>query len=77
MNHLISLEHYQAYIQLESDYRNLSVYYDDVKNFHDKTKQGVVARKLAIMTLESILKQKEILKINDEADLLLLLKIKI
>jgi hypothetical protein len=76
MERYTSLEHYQASIQLESDYRNLVVYNDDIKNFHDKTKQGSIARKLATKTLESIMNQKRILGLNFNADVELLTKIK-
>lgn len=76
MERFLSLEHYQAYIQLESDYRNLFVYNDDIKNFHSQTRQGKSARSNATKTLESILNQKRILGLNFDADVKLLTKIK-
>ncbi len=76
MEHLNSLEHYQAYIQLESDYRNLVVYNDEINNFRSHTRQGKSARDIAEKTLESIIENKKVLGINFDSDIELLTKIK-
>jgi hypothetical protein len=72
----ISKETFLATIQIEADYTNLVIYLDELEVLKKDAKKTQIIKAHCINLIESIIKQKEILLINKDADLNLLFDIK-
>jgi hypothetical protein len=64
----LSTEHYIAYNQLESDYKNFIVHYDDYYNSKVGSENFEKQKFICIKYLESAIEQKRILLIDIESD---------
>jgi hypothetical protein len=64
----LSTEYYIAYNQLESDYKNFIVHYDDYYNSESGSENFDKQKLICIKYLESAIKQKEILLIDSKSD---------
>jgi hypothetical protein len=64
----LSTEHYIAYNQLESDYNNFIVHYDDYLNSESKSENFEKQKLICIKYLESAIAQKAILLIDAKSD---------
>lgn len=76
MEKFTSLDTFIASNQMESDYKNLLVFYEDYKIFAKMSKQKISAQSHCMKYLESIIEQKGKLNINSEADIKMLHNIK-
>ena len=72
----ISKETFLATIQIEADYTNLVIYLDELEVLKKDAKKTQIIKAHCINLIESIIKQKEILLINKDADLNLLFDLK-
>lgn len=64
----LSTEHYIAYKQLEDDYKNFIIHYDDFNNSKKGTADYERQRYICIKYIESAIKQKTILLIDTKSD---------
>jgi hypothetical protein len=64
----LSTEHYIAYNQLENDYKNFIVHYDDYCNSASGSENYNKQKFICIKYLESAIEQKRILQIDIESD---------
>ena len=64
----LSTEHYIAYLQLESDYKNYIVHYEDFINSKRGTENYIKQKDICIKYLESAIEQKKILLIDAKSD---------
>ena len=64
----LSTEHYIAYNQLENDYKNFIVHYDDYYNSESGSENFEKQKLICIKYLESAIEQKRILQIDIESD---------
>jgi hypothetical protein len=64
----LSTENYIAYNQLESDYKNFIVHYDDYYNSEPLSENFEKQKFICIKYLESAIEQKRILQIDIESD---------
>jgi hypothetical protein len=64
----LSTEHYIAYLQLESDYKNFITHYDDYINSASGSENFKKQKLICIKYLESAIEQKTILNIDIESD---------
>ncbi|MFY8170576.1 MAG: hypothetical protein ACOVK2_05620 [Candidatus Fonsibacter sp.] len=64
----LSTEHYIAYLQLESDYKNFIVHYEDYINSKVGSEKFEKQKFICIKYLESAIEQKTILQIDIESD---------
>jgi hypothetical protein len=64
----LSTEHYIAYLQLESDYKNFITHYDDYYNSASGSENFEKQKLICIKYIESAIKQKEILLIDSKSD---------
>jgi hypothetical protein len=71
-----SKETYIATLQIESDYTNLVIYLDELEVLKKDTKKSKVIKAHCVNLIESIIRQKEILDINKDAELDLLFELK-
>lgn len=71
-----SKETYIATLQIESDYTNLIIYLDELEVLKKDTKKSKVIKSHCVNLIESIIRQKEILDINKDAELDLLFELK-
>ena len=67
-NKFLSTEHYIAYLQLESDYKNFITHYDDYINSASGSENFEKQKLICIKYIESAIKQKEILLIDSKSD---------
>ncbi len=63
-----STEHYIAYNQLENDYKNFIVHYDDYYNSESGSENFEKQKLICIKYLESAIQQKAILLIDTKSD---------
>lgn len=64
----LSTEHYIAYNQLENDYKNFIVHYDDYYNSESGSENFEKQKLICIKYLESAIQQKAILLIDTKSD---------
>lgn len=64
----LSTEHYLAYLQLESDYKNFIVHYEDYINSASGSENFEKQKFICIKYLESAIEQKTLLQIDIESD---------
>jgi len=64
----LSTQHYIAYNQLESDYKNFIVHYDDYLNSEEGSENFEKQKLICIKYLESAIEQKIILLIHTKSD---------
>jgi hypothetical protein len=64
----LSTEHYIAYNQLENDYKNFIVHYDDYYNSESGSENFEKQKLICIKYLESAIEQKAILLIDSKSD---------
>jgi hypothetical protein len=64
----LSTEHYIAYNQLENDYKNFIVHYDDYYNSEPGSENFEKQKLICIKYLESAIAQKAILLIDTKSD---------
>ena len=75
-NKFLSTEHYIAYLQLESDYKNFITHYDDYINSESGSENYQKQKLICIKYLESAIEQKSILLIDSNSDYDKLFKLK-
>jgi hypothetical protein len=68
MNYLLSKEHFLAHDQLENDYKNFIVHYDDYYNSESGSENFEKQKFICIKYLESAIAQKTILLIDTKSD---------
>lgn len=66
--HLLSKEHFIAQKQLESDYENLVIHFEDYNNCKGETDEMEKAKKNCLKYLNSIIDNKKILGYNYSFD---------
>lgn len=64
----LSTENYLAYLQLENDYKNFIVHYDDYVNSKKESEEYHKQKFICIKYLESAIEQKRILQIDITSD---------
>ena len=67
-NKFLSTEHYIAYLQLESDYKNFITHYDDYINSESGSENFEKQKLICIKYIESAIEQKTILLIDSKSD---------
>jgi len=72
----LSTEHYIAFKQLEDDYKNFIIHYDDFNNSERGTADYERQKYICINYLESAIEQKRILDIDFKSDTDKLFKLK-
>lgn len=75
-NKFLSTEHYIAYLQLESDYKNFITHYDDYINSASGSENFEKQKLICIKYIESAIEQKTILLIDSKSDYDKLFKLK-
>jgi hypothetical protein len=71
-----SAECYLAYKQLDDDYKNFIIYYDDYKVYKKGTLESEKQKNNCLKYLQSIMEQKKILDINSDSDLKKVIELK-
>lgn len=65
----LSTEHYIAYLQLESDYKNFITHYDDYINSEPGSENFETQKLICIKYIQSAIEQKTILLIDTKSDI--------
>ena len=65
----LSTEHYIAYLQLESDYKNFITHYDDYINSASGSENFEKQKLICIKYIQSAIEQKTILLIDTKSDI--------
>lgn len=68
-NKFLSTEHYIAYLQLESDYKNFITHYDDYINSASGSENFETQKLICIKYIKSAIEQKTILLIDTKSDI--------